>query len=154
MAFREENKNDFVVLIFSLLAVIIAGTLSMATVVNKPTDSASIRFDSDMPMDKANTAAIAGSEAAKWHIECHGRKDKGSLSPQYYINGATYAVEWDEVNMSDSTVIVRAKGEFVGPDNERYQAKIETKVKLDFFPSHKKEIMSDYYAKNRNHQDN
>jgi hypothetical protein len=143
MANQFDTRTDTVVLIFSTLAVLIAATLSMATISNNHDDT--IAIDSPDAAKRAEAAANAGIESAKWHIECHGRTEAGGLMPKYYINGAIYTVEWDDVNMADSTVTVRSLGEFSWGDNECSEVMVESTINLEFFPKHNQEILSDYY---------
>ena len=141
------NKNDGVTLILSLVALFLAGVLSINTFSNQVTDT-SMANSSD-PFDKAQAAAQAGMDIVKWEIECNGRTERGSLPPRYWVNGATYAVEWDDVNLTDSTVNVRSKGVALASGDLSYQALREAKLKLAFFPQQQNEILKDYYSKNR-----
>ena len=143
MANQTDTRTDTVVLIFSTLAVLIAATLSMATI---STNHHEMLAESHDPSERAEAAAHAGIEAARWHIECHGRTEAGGLTPKYYINGATYTVEWDRVDMADSTVKVRSFGDFSWGDDKQYEVFVESKIKLEFLPSHNREILSEYYS--------
>jgi len=143
MANQSDTRTDTVVLIFSVLAVMIAATLSMATI---STNHNTMATDSPDPSERAEAAANAGIDAARWHIECHGRTEAGGLTPKYYVNGATYAVEWDNVDMTDSTVTVRSLGDFSWGDDKHYEIYVESKIKLGFLPSHNQEILKDYYS--------
>ncbi len=142
-----ENKTDTVILIFSALAVLVAGTLSMATISQ---DRQVDPFDSANPTQRAEAAAVAGLDAARWHIECHGRVSSGGLTPKYYANGGIYEVEWDDVNMTDSTVMVRSRGDFSWGDDKHYEVNLESKIKLEFLPSHNQKIMDAYYTGHKN----
>ena len=144
MANQTDTRTDTVVLIFSTLAVLIAATLSMATISTNHDD---IAIESPDPSERAEAAANAGIEAARWHIECHGRTESGGLTPKYYINGATYTVEWDNVNLSDSTVTVRSSGDFSWGDEKHFEVDVESKIKLEFLPMHNQEILEDYYSR-------
>ena len=97
----------------------------------------------------ASAAAYAGLDAAKWHIECHGRTESGSLAPHYHINGAIYIVEWDDVNLSDSTVTVRSRGILRSAQQENYSIDILNRIKLEFLPAHRNEILTSYYARGK-----
>ncbi len=150
MSDRSEIKIDSVVLIISALAVLVAATLTMATITRNSERSKQqneIFFDSPDPMKRAEQAAKAGLDAAKWHIECHGRVEAGGLSPKYFANGATYLVSWDDVDMTDSTVVVRSLGNFSWGGDRQYQADVESKIKIEFLPSHRQEILSAYYSR-------
>lgn len=140
---QSDTRTDTVVLIFSTLAVLIAATLSMATI---STNHNSMATDSPDAAERAEAAAVAGIEAARWHIECHGRTEAGSLAPKYYVNGAIYSVEWDNVNMADSTVMVRSIGEFTWGDDSPNGVMVESKIKLEFLPTHSQDILRDYYS--------
>lgn len=144
MANQNDTRTDTVVLIFSTLAVLIAATLSMATI---STNHNEMLADSPNPSERAEAAANAGIEAARWHIECHGRTEAGGLTPKYYVNGATYTVEWDNVDMVDSTVTVRSFGDFSWGDDKHYEIFVESKLKLEFLPSHNQEILKEYYSR-------
>jgi hypothetical protein len=143
MAMRSESKTDTVVLMFSTLAVLIAATLSMATISN---GTKGFIEDSPDPGERAEAAASAGIDAARWHIECHGRTEAGGLTPKYFVNGATYTVEWDDVDMSDSTVTVRSFGDFSWGDDQHYKVSMESTLKLEFFPAHRQNILAEYYS--------
>ncbi|UCE66278.1 MAG: hypothetical protein JSU85_04780 [Candidatus Zixiibacteriota bacterium] len=138
-----DTRTDTVVLIFSTLAVLIAATLSMATI---STNHNSMATDSPDASERAEAAANAGVEAARWHIECHGRTKAGGLTPKFYVNGAVYNVEWDNVDMIDSTVMVRSLGEFSWGDDTRNEVLVESRIKIEFLPTHKQEILKDYYS--------
>ncbi len=140
---RSDTRTDTVVLMFSVLAVLIAATLSMATI---STNHNTMATESPDAAARAEAAANAGVEAARWHIECHGRTQAGSLTPKYYVNGAIYSVEWDNVNMADSTVTVRSVGEFSWGDDSPNEVLVESKIKLEFLPTHGQEILRDYYS--------
>ncbi len=140
---RSDTRTDTVVLIFSALAVLIAATLSMATI---STNKESIKMESSNPIVRADKAANAGIDAARWHIECHGRIEAGGLTPKYYANGATYTVDWDDVDMTDSTVVVRSLGDFSWGGEKHHQIFVESKIKLEFLPSHNQDILENYYS--------
>ncbi len=150
MSGRGEIKLDSVVLIISALAVLVAATLTMATITRNSERSEQrneIFFDSPDPIKRAEQAARAGLDAAKWHIECHGRVKAGGLSPKYFANGATYTVAWDDVDMSDSTVVVWSIGNFSWGGSKQYQVDLESKIKIESLPSHQQEILSAYYSR-------
>jgi len=144
-------KIDSGVLIFSGLAVLVAATLTMATIVNY--NNASIPDDMMLstpdPLKRAEQAAQAAIETAKFHIECHGRIEAGRLSPRFYVNGATYSAEWDDVDMSDSTTTVRSSASFSWGGEKDYQVNLESKIKLDFLPKHSMKILDKYYSKDK-----
>jgi len=145
------QRSDTTVLVLSIFAVLIAAVISMATISTRSADSNS--FDSSDPYDLAEDAAEAGLKAAKWHMECHGRTLHGGLAEQYYVNGALYDVEWDDVNPNDSTAAVRSRGIFREGKNQDYVVRLQSRVKLEFLPSHRNEILSSYYDQNRAHTD-
>lgn len=146
MAAKSDSRTDAVVLMFSTLAVLIAATLSMATI---STGTKGFIEDSPDPTERAEAAANAGIDAARWHIECHGRTEAGGLSPKYFVNGATYTVEWGDVDMSDSTVTVKSQGDFTWGGDKHYGVQVESKIKLEFLPSHKEHILTEYYASHK-----
>jgi len=137
-----DSRADTVVLIFSLLAVIVAGTLSMATI--STNHNAENRQDGN-PVEMADQAARAGIDAARRHVECHGRVDAGSLSPKYHINGATYSANWDTINLSDSTVIIRAIG-YYSSDDKQYSVELDKVIKVNFQSAHKNVALDKYYT--------
>jgi hypothetical protein len=142
------SRTDIPILTVSALAVLIAAVISMATITtNKAREQ--VKVEAGNPYSFADEAAKAGVEAGKWHIECHGWIRRGSLSPRYCINGAIYRVEWDEVNMTDSTVNIRSCGEYPFDDLDRCVTSIQAKVKLSFLPYVKNEILSAYYSQER-----
>jgi len=146
---KSETKADSMVLIFSMLAVLVAATLTMATISNNadnPSSVSEIDLATPDPLKRADMAAKAGVDAARYHIECHGRISAGRISPRYYINGATYAVEWQDIDMSDSTAVVKSIGDFSWGGDKHYQIEINSKIKLGFFPAHKQRILSAYYS--------
>ena len=140
---RPTNSNDTLVLLLSVVALLAATTLSVVTITAKPQTRG---FELDDPTLAVRQAADAGSKAAKGHIQCHGRTRAGHLSSRYHTNGVTYHVQWDDVDLSDSTVVVKTTAEYVAADDRRYEASSETKIKLDFLPSHDLEILHDYYS--------
>jgi hypothetical protein len=60
MATHSDTRTDTVVLIFSTMAVLIAATLSMATISTNHDD---IIYDTLDPLEKAEAAANAGVES-------------------------------------------------------------------------------------------
>jgi hypothetical protein len=142
------GRTEIPILVLSIMTVIIAGGLSIITI-SRGSDRNEISGQS-APNDRADEAARAGLEAAKWHIECHGRSKAGGMGPRYYINGATYSVQWDDVNMEDSTVVVRSVGNFAVGIDQDYQVDLESKIKIDFLPAHRNTILSEYYSEKRN----
>jgi hypothetical protein len=148
MGFFDNNKNDVVVMMFSFLAVLIAGTLSMATILNRDSHPEPEFWVSENPYDQADAAATAGLTAAQWHLQCHGRQSKGGFQTKYYLNGAQYQAKWDDVDMADSTVIIRSVGIAKTPDGQEYRVEMNSKIKLNFIPAHKSDIMAEYYSRN------
>jgi hypothetical protein len=146
MSTNGNGKNDTVVLVLSLVAVVMAGLLSMATISIKEKQEEDI--GSIDPFARSEVAARAGFEAARWHIECHGRIERGGLAPRYYINGAMYAVAWDDVDMVDSTVLVHSEGFVSSASGQQYRTDLDSKLKLTFLPSHKQNILGEYYSQN------
>jgi hypothetical protein len=102
---------------------------------------------SDDPYAAAEIAAQAGIDAARWHIQCHGRTTRGGLGRKYFVNGATYEVRWDNVNMSDSTVAVNSAGVSSLNNGQEYRLQIESTIKLDFLPFRKNQILTEYYTR-------
>lgn len=147
MGFDESHRDESTVLMLSIFAVLVAVVLSMATISGRTADNAS--FELSDPYAMASAAAYAGLDAAKWHIECHGRTEGGSLTPHYHINGAVYSVEWDDVNLGDSTVIVRSYGIFRSGQQDNYSVNIVDRIKLEFLPAHRNEILTSYYARDK-----
>jgi hypothetical protein len=129
------------------MAMLLAGVLSIATISTK-TDKNEISKMS-VPGDLADEAARAGLDAAKWHIECHGRTTAGSLSPHFYINGATYSIAWSDLNLTDSTVHVRSLGQYAIGRNQEFRVSLASKIKIDFLPAHRNKILTDYYSEDR-----
>lgn len=149
--FRDSKRADNVVLMFSVIAVLVAATLTAATITNNP-DKSTILDESTLftpnPLKRAETAAIAAIDEAKYHIECHGRIKAGRLSPRFYVNGATYSAEWGDVNLADSTVIVKTNGEFSWGGDKHYRVEREVRIKIGFLPTHRQEILGNYYSGN------
>jgi hypothetical protein len=142
------SKTDIPVLVLSAAAVLVAAVLSMATMTSNKNNERLSQNIAD-PYTIAQIAAKEGVDAARWHIECHGWVRQGSLSSHYCINGAIYRVEWDDVNLSDSTVAVRSCGKFPFNGDEDCTVIIESKIKLTFLPECKNEILPAYYSKIR-----
>jgi hypothetical protein len=143
---KGDFKADSIVLLLSVLAVLVAATLTMATISKNSDDFA---YNSPDPLKRAEQAAKAGIEAARWHVQCHGRTDSGGLPERYFVNGATYRVEWDALDLSDSTVDVRSSGYFSWGGERRYQVDLDSRIKISYLPSHGDEILDDYYAGRR-----
>lgn len=140
------SKSDVPILVLSIFALLAAAVLSMATMASKPEK---VTADlSGNPYLAAESAAKNGVEAAKWHIICHGRSEAGGLGTKYDISGATYKVEWSDFNSKDSTVEVKSTGESKLPSNETYTFTLESKIKIDYMPSHNSEILTSYYDRN------
>lgn len=143
----EQNRSEIPIIILSIAAVLAAGVLSMATISTHKNEKAVVR--SSDPYLLADQAAKAGFETARWHIENHGRTRQGSLSSHFDINGALYAVEWDNVDLSDSTVNVRSTGEVVLENGQACEVSLESKMKIAFIPERTNTILDSYYSKNR-----
>lgn len=144
-AFR--NRNDTAILVLSVAAVLTASLISLATTSIR--DQAERIGELENPYGKAEAAAKAGLESAKWHIQCHGRTKRGSIASQYYINGAVYSAEWDDVNLSDSMVTVRSRGEFTQTENQTFIINLDSQIKISLIPVHNQEILNDYYSQAR-----
>jgi hypothetical protein len=142
------GRAELPILVLSILALVIAGGMSIITV-SQGSDRNEI-IGQSTPNNRADEAARAGLEAARWHIECHGRTRAGSLGPRYFVNGATYTVQWNDMNMADSTVMVRSVGDFTVRIDQSYRVILESKIKIGFLPIHKNMILSDYYSADRN----
>ena len=141
------SRNDGATLTLSAIALLLAILFSINTFSGQATETSF--NDSSDPFDQAQSAAQAGIEIAKWQIECNGYVAHGSLPPHFWINGATYTVEWDDVNMADSTVNIRSRGDMPAPDDMKYGIVKVAKIKLSFLPAQKNEILNDYYSKQR-----
>lgn len=147
---KSTSRGDALVLIISVAAVMVAATLTMATMTGNSNDKkglAEYYLETPDPFKRAEAAARAGFEAAKYHIECHGRLRAGRLSPRYFVNGATYSVDWDDVNPADSTVLVRSRAIFSWENDKEYQVALESKIKVEFIPSHIQSILDSYYSR-------
>lgn len=140
---KGDFKADSIVLLLSAMAVLVAATLTMATISRNNDELA---FNSPDPLKRAEQAAKAGIEAARWHIQCHGRADSAGLPERYFVNGATYKVEWDTLDKSDSTVDVRSSGYFSWGGEREYQVDLNTSIKIGYLPAHGEDILSDYYT--------
>ena len=97
------------------------------------------------PIKMADEAARAGIDAAKRHVECHGRVEAGGLSPKYHINGASYSVNWDELNSSDSTVMIRATGIY-SQNSKEYSVELDKVIKVNFQSAHRNVALEKYYS--------
>ena len=148
MSLFDNNKNDVVVMMFSFLAVLIAGTLSMATILNRDSQPQTEFSVSENPYEQADAAASAGLTAAQWHLQCHGRHSKGGFQTKYYLNGAQYEARWDDVNIADSTVLIRSIGIAKTPNGQEYRVELNSRIKLGFIPAHESDILGKYYSKN------
>jgi len=147
---RNGNRSDIVVTLFAVLAIVMAGGISIATIsTDKQADSFD-KFNLGMadPVSKAETAALAGIEAARGHIECHSITESGGLPAQYYANGARFEVAWDEIDLTDSTVHIVSTGFISQNDGKIFSSIIESVHKVDFVASHERPILHDYYQKN------
>ncbi len=145
-----KNRSDTVITIFALFAMLLAGGISIATI---NTDQQSKSPGSSMsgladPLEMAEQAALAGLDAARGHIECHGIRARGGLPEHFYANGARYKVTWDDINLGDSTVFVVSTGLYTLGDGETCNTKLESVIKVDLMVSHEKPIFHEYYLKN------
>lgn len=140
---KGDFKADSFVLLLSAVAVLVATTLTMATI-SRNNDE--LTFNSPDPLKRAEQAAKAGIEAARWHIQCHGRTDSAGLPERYFVNGATYKVDWGALDMADSTVDVRSSGYFSWGGQRRYQVDLNTRLKIDYLPAHGIQALNNYYA--------
>jgi hypothetical protein len=138
------GRTDLPILILSVLAVAIAGGISVITMTHGSDKNAV--YNQSIPNDMADEAARAGLEAAKWNIECHGRTKSGGLGPRFHINGATYSVCWDDMNIADSTVLVHSLGDYEVGLNQNYQVFMESKIKIEFLPGCTNAILTSYYS--------
>jgi hypothetical protein len=139
-------KNDIPALTLSVGALILAVLISTITISghgNGMTTQAS-----STPYEMANSAARAGVEMAKWQIECHGRIIRGGIPKRYHINGASFEANWDDVDLADSTAIVRSRGFSPGSTSFEYIVDLESKVKIEFLPVRKNQILAEYYTRN------
>ncbi len=135
------------VLVLSVLAVLVAGAISITTISNSSDKNYVAGVSS--PGQIADQAAMAGLEAAKWHIECHGRTTSGSIGPHFCINGALYSAEWGDMNPLDSTVVVKSTGDYEISKGQVFRAHLESKLKIEYLPPHKNMILSSYYSAKR-----
>ena len=144
---RSSNRSDTIVTLFALLAIFLAGGISIATIsTDKQSDSlGQYNIGIDDPIGQAELAAMAGISAAKGHIECHGLTESGGLPGSYYANGARFEVAWDEIDLTDSTVYIVSKGYVSQADGQIFSSVIESVTKIDLLASHDRPILHDYY---------
>jgi hypothetical protein len=116
----------------------------MATITSK--SDKNVIYTANIPGEIADEAARAGLNAAKWHIECHGRTSAGGLAPRFYVNGAIYSVKWGDINPGDSIVEIKSVGSFASGPGQSYRSILESKIKIDFLPAHKNTILTSYYS--------
>ena len=147
MSRSNSGRTDLPVLVLSVLAVLVAGAISMTTI-STSSDKNYVTGTSS-PSEIADEAARAGLEVAQWHIECHGRTTAGSIGPHFCINGALYTAEWDDMNPLDSTVVVRSTGDYEISKSQIFRAHLESKIKVGFLPPHKNMILDSYYSVKR-----
>ncbi len=147
MSTGNSGKTDLAVLVLSVLAVLVAGAISMTTI--SSSSDKNYVAGASTPAQMADEAARAGLEVAKWHIECHGRTTSGSIGPHFYINGALYSAEWGDMNPLDSTVVVRSTGDYEISTSQVFRAHIESQLKIEFLPRHKNMILNSYYSAKR-----
>jgi hypothetical protein len=145
---RSKNRSDSVVMIFALFAIFLAGGISIATITTDHNTEVAFK---DNPISKAEQAAYAGIQAAKGHIQCHGRTQSGSLPRQFYVNGGKFEVTWENINLSDSTVHVISTGFYDVDGGKSYSSKLETVMKITLLSSHQPPILDDYYQKNKDY---
>jgi hypothetical protein len=141
------GKTDLPILIISIIAVLVAGALSMATIARW--SDKNVISTASIPVEAADEAARAGIGAARWHIECHGRTTAGSLSPHYNVNGGLYRVAWGDMNLQDSLVEVISEGIFTVANNQDYSVRLDSTIKVNFLPAHTNEILTSYYSEKR-----
>ena len=144
---RSGNRSDTIVTLFALLAIFLAGGISIATIsTDKNTDSGDhYAIGVADPIGQGELAAMAGISAAKGHIECHGITEGGGLPESYYANGARFEVAWDEINLADSTVYIVSTGYVSQADGQVFSSVIESVTKIDLLTAHEPPIMHDYY---------
>ena len=142
---NSSRGNEIPVLMLSVASLAAAVLISLYTMTSH--DRVEAAAASRDPYHMAEAAARAGVEAATWHIQCHGRVVQGGIGRKYHINGASFEASWSEVNLSDSTVTIRSNGISQLGNNQEYTLNIETRVKLEFLPVHKNEILTDYYTR-------
>lgn len=150
---RSKNRSDIIVTIFALFAIFLAGGISIATIsTNHKTHSRhNAEITLDNPVIKAEQAALAGIQAAKGHIECHGRIQSGSLPQRFYANGSRFEVAWEDIDLRDSTVHIISTGFYELDEGKFYSSKLETVIKVKLLSSHQPPILDEYYTKNLNH---
>lgn len=150
---RSKNRSDTIVTIFALFAIFLAGGISIATISTdlKTHSSHNAEIMQDNPVSKAEQAAFAGIQAAKGHIECHGRIQSGSLPRQFYANGGRFEVTWEDIDLSDSTVHIISTGFYELDGGKFYSSKLETVMKVKLLSSHQPPILDKYYRRNNNH---
>jgi hypothetical protein len=140
-------KNDLPVLMLSIGALFMAVLISAVTIKSHERDKAQI-IASD-PYHAATVAAQAGIEIATRHIEWHGRTIRGGIGPHFCINGALFTANWDNVNMTDSTVLIRCRGFSTPRDNQEFRVDVDSLVKLEYLPPQLNNILSGYYSQDR-----
>jgi hypothetical protein len=139
------SQNDIPILMLSVASLLAAVLISLFTITSHSRGEAEAA--SRDPYQMAESAARAGVEVAAWHIQCHGRVVRGSIGKRYHINGASFQAAWGDVNLSDSTVTIKSIGFSQIGNNQEYTLEIETRVKLDFLPLRRNEILTDYYTR-------
>lgn len=144
---RRNNKSDTVITIVALFVMLIAGGISISTIsTNQNVQSLQVSaIEPVNPVSLAEQAAMAGIKAAKSHIECHGIKKPGGLPRQFYVNGGRFEVNWDEINVTDSTVHIVSTGYYESDGKKMYTSRLESIIDISFLPSHDQRILSDYY---------
>ncbi|MCD6161499.1 MAG: hypothetical protein J7K40_03680 [candidate division Zixibacteria bacterium] len=151
---RRSNKNDTIIMVVALFVMLLAGGISMSTI-NTDQNVKSMQVAAIEPLNPLNLAeqaAMAGIKAAKGHIECHSIKKPGSLPRQFYVNGGRFEVEWDDINIADSTVNIVSTGYYESDSKKTYTSRLESVIDLSFMPSHNQQILSDYYMSHpKNH---
>jgi len=146
------NKSDMVVTLFALFSILIAGGISIATITtnNEIESEINVNIYEIDPLIRAEQAAMAGIDAAKGHIQCHGIVDPGGLPNQYYANGARFEAVWDEINLKDSTVHVVSTGFCQTEKGEEFTTKYESIIKVNLIATHDQAILQDFYKANHN----
>jgi len=147
--FRNEIKGDSVLTIFALCAMLMAGGLSLATITTDLRTANDYKDHSlNDPLAKAELAANAGISAARGHIECHGVVEGGGLPEQYYANGARFKVDWDDLNLVDSTVHIISSGFVENDAGEMYTSTLESIIRIDLMSVHDNSVFNEYYVRN------
>jgi hypothetical protein len=139
------DNSNIPVMMLSVGSILLAVLILVATISGQGRDP----VESHDPNVLAEMAARTGVEAATWHIQCHGRVVGGGMPRKYAINGAAYEVSWGDVDLSDSTVVINSRGICQTKDGREYRVELVSREKMQFLPSHKNEILAEYYTRER-----